>query len=95
MDELKKWMDVKYAENNTRETIEYNGEIYIGYMYGNDECFDQNDFYQYFLTNKGLLKMYFVIPDGCEDYGDIDYSNPCNVRDDDAQYWIDHIICKE
>ena len=73
-------------------TITYDGKTYTGYMYGNDECFDADEFYQYFLTADALLKVYYTIPDGCEDYGDIDYSAPYDVRYADAQYWIDYVI---
>ena len=89
--ELKAWMEHKYG-TATEDTITFNGETYTGHMYGNDECFDTDEFYQYFLTADALLKMYYTVPNGCEDYGDIDYNQPYDVRDADAQYWIDHVI---
>lgn len=89
--DLKSWMERKYGQT-TEETITYDGKTYTGYMYGNDECFDGDEFFQYFLTADALLKMYYTIPDGCDDYGEIDYSAPYDVRDADAQYWIDYVI---
>ena len=85
--DLKAWMDHKYGESSTETTITCNGKTYTGHMYGNDECFDGNEFYQYFLTDSALLRMYYNIPEGCYDLGAIDYDAPYDVRVDDAQYW--------
>jgi len=90
--ELKAWMDGNYGQSSAEITITCNGKTYTGHMYGNDECFDGNEFYQYFLTADSLLKMYYNIPDGCEDLSNIDYEAPYDVRADDAQYWIDYVI---
>ena len=90
--DLKAWMDRKYGASSAEITITHRGKTYTGHMYGNDECFDGNEFYQYFLTADSLLKMYYNIPDGCEDLSNIDYSAPYDVRDADAQYWIDYVI---
>jgi hypothetical protein len=90
---LKAWMDHYYGESPAEITITCNGKTYTGHMYGNDECFDGNEFFQYFLTTDcRLLKMYYHIPDGCEDLSDINYDAPYDVRADDAQYWIDYVI---
>jgi hypothetical protein len=89
---LKAWMDHYYGESSEEITITCNGKTYTGHMYGNDECFDGNEFFQYFLTADSLLKMYYHIPDGCEDLSNIDYDAPYDVRADDAQYWIDYVI---
>ena len=90
--ELKAWMERKYGPTTTEDTITCDGETYTGYMYGNDECFDTDEFYQYFLTPDALIKMYYAIPEGCEDYGNIDYYKPYDLRDADAQYWVDYLI---
>lgn len=92
MNRIKKWMETNYHRTTELCTIVFEGQTYIGHMYGSDECFDNNVFYQYFLTDTQLLKMYFTIPEGCDDYGDIDYDNPIDVIDDDAQDWIERII---
>lgn len=69
---------------NRFDTIDYNGVTYNGVMFGNDECFDGNDFYQYFHTANGqLLKMFFDIcdADGNDiDLDCVDYSKPKAVK---------------
>ena len=89
---LKEWMERQYGASHGKVTITHNGKTYTGHMYGNDECFNGDEFYQYFLTDDALLKLYYHIPDGCDDYSTIDYSAPYDVRVDDAHYWIDYII---
>ncbi len=88
---LKAWMERKFGAS-PKTTITYNGKTYTGHMYGNDECFDVNEFFQYFLTDDALLKLYYHIPDGCTDFNDIDCNSPYNVRAEDAQYWLDYVI---
>lgn len=64
-----------------------------GTMYGNDSCFDTNEFYQYFLTDNGeLYKAYYEIPDGCDDFSEIDYSKPYRMAREDEQYIIDFCL---
>ena len=89
---LKNYFSAKYGESQ-ETTITFDNEDYTGIMFGNDECFDCNDFYQYFLTTDGkLYKFYFEIPEGTEDFGNLDYDNPTNAEDADAQYWIDYVV---
>ena len=92
--ELKAWMEEKYGVSRTETTITFDGKTYTGHMYGNDECFAGDEFYQYFLTDNALLRMYYHIPEGCFDLGSdaIDYDAPYKVEDADAQYWIDYVI---
>lgn len=91
MNELKKWLEKTYGETEAI-TIMYEGKAYTGYMYGNDECYDGNDFYQYFLTDSTLYKAFYDIPDGETDLGNLDYDNPVDLQDADAQYYIDYVI---
>jgi len=89
--EIKAWMDRQYGASR-KTTIMYNGKTYTGHIYGNDACFDGDEFYQYFLTDNALLRMYYNIPDGCEDLNNINYKTPYDVRAEDAQYWLDYVI---
>ena len=91
--ELKTWMERQYG-TSPKTTITYNGKTYTGHMYGNDECFVGDEFYQYFLTDDALLKLYYHIPEGCTDLGSaaIDYDAPYMVCVKDVQYWIDYVI---
>ena len=91
MNELKLWLEKQYGKG-TAATINYEGKQIVGTMYGNDECFDTNDFYQFLLTDNTLYKAYYEIPDGCEDLGSLDYNNPIDLRDIDMQYYIDYVI---
>jgi len=88
---LKNWMEEQYGKG-TETTINYEGKQITGIMYGNDECWDMNDFYQYLLTGDALFKAYFEVPEGCEDLGSLDYNNPINLKDADAQYFIKYVI---
>ena len=90
--EIKAWLERQYGESSTETTITCNGKTYIGHMYGNNECFDGNEFYQYFLTDSALLRMYYDIPDGRTDFNDIDYNSPYDVRAENVQYWLDYVI---
>lgn len=91
MESLKEWFEKEYGVSSETE-IAYEGQTYTGYMYGNDECFDCNEFYQYFLTEDKLYKAYFQIPDDDADFGNIDYEHPYKLIDADAQYYIDYVI---
>ena len=90
--ELKAWMERKFGASHAKVNITCNGITYTGHMYGNDDCFDGDEFFQYFLTADALLRMYYNIPDGCTDYNDIDYRAPYDVRAEDVQYWLDYVI---
>ena len=90
--EIKAWMDRQYGASHAEVTITHNGKTYTGHMYGNDECFDGDEFYQFLLTDTALLELYYHIPDGCTDFGTIDYSAPYKVSAEDAQYWLDYVI---
>jgi hypothetical protein len=51
------------------------GEL-TGWMFGNDECFSGDDFYQYLICPDGkLYQLYFECPADCEDLGDLDYDH--------------------
>lgn len=52
------------------------GDITLsGVMFGNDECFDLDDFYQYLLTEDGnLYKCWYDTDDCDDDFGSIEYS---------------------
>lgn len=75
MKELKNWLEQLYGKTVETE-IEYEGKNLNGYMYGNDECYDWKDFYQYFLTENALYKAYYEIPEGETDLGNLDYYHP-------------------
>jgi len=90
--EMKAWMDRKFGTSKAKTTVTCDGKTYTGHMYGNDDCFDGNDFFQFFLTDDALLKLYYHIPEGCTDFNGIDYDAPYDVRAEDAQYWLDYVV---
>lgn len=49
-----------------------------GLLFGNDECWEDNGFYQYLVDIEGTYKNYYST-DGIEDYGNIDYTLPIKV----------------
>jgi len=90
--EMKAWMDRKYGTSKAKTTVTCDGKTYTGRIYGNDECYDGNEFYQFFLTDTALLKLYYHLPDGCDDLNNINYDAPYKVQAEDAQYWLEYVI---
>ena len=92
--ELKAWMEERFGVSKAETTITYNGKTYTGYMYGNDECFDGDEFYQFLLTDDALIMLYYDIPEGCYDLGSdaIDYDAPYDVMVVDEQLFLDYVI---
>lgn len=89
--EIKNWMENQYGIQ-PKWTITFDGEEYTGQMYGNAECWDCNEFYQYFLTEDALYKAYFEVPEGCEDLTDLDYDNPYRMLEEDVEYFVNFVI---
>lgn len=58
---------------------------YNGIMFGNDENFDIDEFYQFLLVGDKLYKCYYDTKDEngdwIDDLGSIDYKHPYNVKD--------------
>ena len=89
--QLKKWLEKTYGEGS-ETTITYEGKTYTGCMYGNDECYDCDRFYQYFLTNNTLYRAFYEIPDGETDLGNLDYEKPTDMEEQDIEYFVDYVI---
>lgn len=63
--------------------ITFNGERYIGNMYGNDECFDCNDFYQIVVADGKSYKFYYNADNvKDDDLSNIDYDKPLDVQEE-------------
>ena len=81
-DLLKKGLENLYDEGSKCQ-IYFEGKKIEGIMYGNNECFSCNDFYQLLLTKEKLLICFYDIEDekGNEiDLEDIDYDNPAYIE---------------
>ena len=58
-----------------------------GTMYGNDECFDNDGFYQILVVDdRKFFHCYYQIPNDCDDLGNIDYKHPYVIKDCTSQY---------
>lgn len=56
-----------------------NGDYIIGAIFGDDECFEGNNFYQYVVTSDGIYKVYYD-DDNVTDVEDIDYSKATRIE---------------
>ena len=56
-----------------------NGDYIIGDMYGWDECFDGNAFYQYVVNSDGIYKAYYDV-DNDTIIDEIDYSKATRIE---------------
>ena len=64
------------------------GIVLHGVMYGNDECFDLNDFYQV-LVSDGKIYYCFYLFDGLDenmDLSNIDYGHPWKIEEVTNKY---------
>ena len=73
-----KFLQGKYG-NGVDTTITIDGEKIRGVMFGNDECFDTDRFYQYLLDERGNLYECFYKTDLPLD--EIDYTHPFAIED--------------
>ena len=76
----------------TFKTYEING--LTGVIFGNDECFDVNEFYQYFISGETLYQLYYELK---ENLDEIDYENPyriekCNIDEEDLANIIEKYL---
>lgn len=56
-----------------------NGDYIIGDIFGDDECFEGNNFYQYVVTTDGVYKAYYAV-DGDTDIDCIDYLKATRIK---------------
>ncbi len=74
------------GKEGTAYTVTCKGKTLTGMMYGNDECFDGNEFYQMLVADGRVYWCYYEIPDGCDDFSDIDYTMPYRIEDCTDRY---------
>lgn len=81
------WMHAHYGDG-ADYAVTCDGTKYTGKMYGDSECFDVNEFFQYIVTPDGkLLEAYYKVPKD-QDLEEIDYDHPYRVDTVDAEYVI-------
>ena len=70
-----KYYSPEYSMTVTAE----NGDYIIGDVFGDDECFEGNDFYRYVVTSDGVYKAYYDVDEDTDiDY--IDYSKATRIK---------------
>lgn len=75
----------KYGKNiwgipeRTLNVTAENGDYIIGAIFGDDECFEGNNFYQYVVTSDGVYKAYYDV-DNDTDIDKIDYSKATRIK---------------
>lgn len=80
----KKALEVFYGEGREIE-VNFEGKKIKGVMFGNDECFECDDFYQYLLTKEKLLLCFYNTEENGNqiELDHIDYTNPVKVLEGD------------
>jgi len=68
-------------DRNSDVITSYSCALIKGKIFGDDECWDRNDFYQYFVSDKGLMKLYYDV-DGSTDIEEqnIQYEFPDRIE---------------
>lgn len=82
---IKKWAEERYTNEKRLEDVFPTYDIVVDGMeyknatiFGNDECFDVDEFYQYMLVGNSLYMAYYDYDDECELW-EIDYEKPYKV----------------
>lgn len=86
----KKALEILYAGEGRETEVNFEGEKIKGIMFGNDSCFEGDNFYQWLLTKEKLLYCFYNIEDenGNQiELDNIDYSKPVNI----VEYDINNI----
>ena len=69
----------------------HDGQTIRGWMFGNDECFNGNEFYQYVFSVEGKLYRLYYSLDGADgeqitDLSNVDYSAPYHMEDCTSEF---------
>lgn len=77
-----------YGKGATMTITTEDGNTISGLMYGNDECFNVNEFYQVLVSGGKVYECYYQIPndDDDGDLSNIDYEHPYRVDDCTGKY---------
>ena len=68
-----------------------NGSTVSGVMFGNDECFNVNEFYQILVAAGKVYKCYYQLPDDDGDLSNIDYEHAYRIEECTSEY--EHLLC--
>ena len=90
MKKVESYLKERYGEGGEVK-VEFEGKEITGVMYGDDECFEMNDFYQYLLTKDTLYKAFYEIPNDNDDLGSLDYENPTGLEDV-TEYYKEYVV---
>jgi len=76
-----------YGYGTTMTVTTEDGSTISGIMFGNDECFDVNEFYQILVAGGKVYKCYYQLPEDDDgDLSNIDYEHPYRVDDCTRDY---------
>ena len=84
-DLIKAWL----SEDSYGDGVEIEIDGKPGIMFGDDECWDVNRFYQYFLSNDGKLYKAYYETDNETPLDCIDYNAPYDVVEQDTDFILD------
>ena len=80
-----------YGDGAVMTVTTEDGNTISGLMYGNDECFNVNDFYQILVADGKVYRCFYNLDqlddnDNPNDLGNIDYDHPCKVEECTNEY---------
>ena len=85
--EIKKWAEERYTHGKRLETVFIPENITVdervfedAIVFGDDECFDCGEFYQYMLHGEELYQVYYKVVEDVVDLSNLDYTKPCRVQ---------------
>lgn len=83
-------LTARYGEGTVITVKTTQGAKYRGLMFGNDEMWDINDFYQLFLCNDKIYKCYYDT-DACPMVDQLNYARPASMAlaDDYMSFYND------
>ena len=89
--DVKKYFDGRYNNASSEMTLTIDDKDVNGIMYGDNECWDVNDFYQYFIVDgkNGASIYYAYYSTGSTDVDNEDYIAIDEIDYDDPDYIVD------
>lgn len=88
MNKYHNYFKLIYGDGAEMSVTTEHGITISGIMYGNDECFAVNDFYQVLVSNNEVFYCFYLL-DGLDenmDLSNIDYEHPYRVVNITDQY---------
>ena len=87
IEKIANWLEKEYGDGGAVKLEDGR----TGIMYGNDECYEVYEFYQYIIIGDMLYRAYYDVDD-VEDLDRIDYTKPYRIDEEDIDYLCDYVI---